>query len=74
MPKRDSMFSIPNARLSRSRRLTMEKQRIEVQKSFSLNEEERLQIARLLIKAGYTVKISKIKQDNKSVICIDYWR
>lgn len=52
----------------------MEKQRIEVQKGYSLNEEERLQIARLLIKAGYTVKISKIKQDNKSVICIDYWR
>ena len=49
-------------------------QRIEVQKGFTLNEDERLQIARLLIKAGYTVKISKIKQDNKSVICIEYWR
>jgi hypothetical protein len=48
-------------------------QRIEVQKGFSLNEEDRLQIARLLIKAGYTVTISKVKQDNKSVTCIDFW-
>lgn len=52
----------------------MEKQRIEVQKGCTLNEEERLQISRLLIKAGYTVKISKIKQDNKSSICIEYWK
>ena len=52
----------------------MEKQRIEAQKGFTLNEEERLQMAKLLIKAGYTVKISKEKQDGKSVICLEYWK
>lgn len=52
----------------------MEKQQIEAQKGFTLNEEERLQMARLLIKAGYTVKISRIKQDGKSSICIEYWK
>ena len=52
----------------------MEKQRIEAQKGFTLNEEERLQMARLLIKAGYTVTITKTKQDNKSSICIEFWK
>ena len=50
----------------------MEKQRIEVLKGYTLNEEERLQIARLLVKAGYQVRIVKEKQDGKSVIFIEY--
>lgn len=51
----------------------MEKRTIEAQKGFTLNENERLQIASLLIKAGYSVKIAKVKQDGKSAICIEYW-
>ena len=52
----------------------MEKQKIEAQKGFTLNEEDRLQIARLLIKAGYSVRIGKEKQDGKSTICIEFWK
>ncbi|MEE1280042.1 MAG: resolvase [Oscillospiraceae bacterium] len=52
----------------------MEKQIIEAQKGFTLNENERLQMATLLIKAGYSVRIAKAKQDGKSTICLEYWK
>lgn len=39
--------------------------RIQPQKGGSLTEPERLEIARLLIKAGYTVRIGKEKPTNK---------
>ncbi len=52
----------------------MDKQMIEAQKGFTLNENERLQMATLLIKAGYSVRITRIKQDGKSSICIEYWK
>jgi hypothetical protein len=42
------------------------KQRIYAQKSGALNEQERLDIARLLIKAGYTVRIGREKPDGKA--------
>ncbi len=32
----------------------------------SLNEEDRLEIARLLVKAGYIVRLGKEKQGNKN--------
>lgn len=41
----------------------------------TLNEAERLDIARLLIKAGYTVKLGKDKVKGKSTYVhhIEYW-
>ena len=39
--------------------------RIYPQKNGSLSETERLEIARLLVKAGYTVRIGKEKPANK---------
>lgn len=39
--------------------------RIYPQKNGSLSETERLEIARLLVKAGYTVRIVKEKPTNK---------
>lgn len=39
--------------------------RIQPQKNGSLTESERLDIARLLVKAGYTVRIGKEKPTNK---------
>lgn len=38
---------------------------IQPQKNGSLSEPERLEIARLLIKAGYTVRVGKEKPANK---------
>ena len=39
--------------------------RIQPQKNGSLTESERLDIARLLVKGGYTVRIGKEKPTNK---------
>lgn len=39
--------------------------RIQPQKNGSLTESDRLEIARLLIKSGYTVRIGKEKPANK---------
>ena len=41
-------------------------------KSGSLNELERLEIAKLLIKAGYTVRLGKEKANGKSSSYIHY--
>ena len=48
-------------------------QRIYPQKAGALNEAERLEIAKLLIKAGYAVKIGIEKTKNKNVYFIEYW-
>ncbi|EGT4600671.1 resolvase [Clostridioides difficile] len=40
--------------------------RIYAQKSGSLNEQDRLELLRLLGKAGYTVKIGREKQNSKT--------
>ncbi|AXU66025.1 resolvase [Clostridioides difficile] len=41
--------------------------KIYAQKNGSLNDTDRLEIARLLIKAGYTVRLDKEKENNKSI-------
>ncbi len=56
----------------------MPKQRIYSVKTNSLNDQDRLDIARLLIKAGYAVRIGKEKKDsaNKNaanIKFIEYW-
>ena len=42
--------------------------KIQAQKNGRLDETERLEIARLLVKAGYTVHIGKVKKE-KSCVC-----
>lgn len=44
------------------------------QKNGSLNEADRLELARLLVKAGYTVRIGKAKAPNKNtnIIFIEF--
>ena len=51
-----------------------EHQTIIPQKGGSLNDQERREICRLLIKAGYTVKITTVKVGNTSARAIEYWR
>lgn len=46
----------------------MDKLRVCAQKSSTLNEGERLDLAKLLIKAGYTVRIKKEKVDGRSAV------
>ena len=50
-----------------------EKHKIIPPKANSLNDAERLEIARLLIKAGYAVRIGKAKIGNSTVTVIEYW-
>ncbi|MCC0634558.1 resolvase [Clostridioides sp. ZZV14-6154] len=47
--------------------------KIYAQKNGSLNDADRLEIARLLIKAGYTVRLDKEKENNKSISCVEYF-
>ena len=51
--------------------------RIYAQKPNSLNETDRLKLAELLIKAGYTVRISREKPNGKKngayIYFIEYW-
>ncbi len=53
----------------------MDKQRVCAQKSSTLNEGERLDLAKLLIKAGYTVRIKKEKVDGRSAVnyVVEFW-
>lgn len=53
----------------------MDKQRIYAQKSSTLNETDRLDLARLLIKAGYAVRIKKEKVDGRSAVnyVVEFW-
>lgn len=55
----------------------MAKKRIQSQKLGSCNEQDRLDIARLLIKAGYSVRIGREKPEGKKngayVYFIEYW-
>lgn len=54
------------------------RQRIYSSKDKSLNEQERLELARLLIKAGYIVKVGKEKPEGKPnaayVHYVEYWK
>ncbi len=52
-----------------------ERQRIYNVKEKGLGEQERLDLARLLIKAGYTVRIGREKLAGKStwVYFVEYW-
>lgn len=53
----------------------MNTQRIYSQKNNALNEQDRLDMARLLIKAGYTVRLGREKQgkSNTYTYFIEYW-
>lgn len=53
----------------------MVKQRIYSQKGMTLNESDRLALCNLLVKAGYTVRIGKEKQQGKNTYdrFIEYW-
>ena len=42
-------------------------------KSNSLNEAERLEIARLLLKAGFSVRLGTEKQGTRTVSFVEYW-
>ena len=48
----------------------MEEQRIVAQKSSKVNDEDRLALAALLIKFGYTVRIGKEKRESEKVSTI----
>lgn len=53
----------------------MTRQRIKVLKGRSLTDAERLELCRLLIKAGYAAKIGKEKKDGKNTYehYIEFW-
>jgi hypothetical protein len=50
-----------------------ERNKIIAPKPNSLNESERLEMAKLLLKAGFTVRTGTEKQGNKSVSFVEYW-
>ncbi len=50
-----------------------EKQRIYSLKSGSLNESERIEIARLLLKAGYTARLGREKPQGKPSGTYEYF-
>ena len=52
----------------------IERQTIYAQKGGSLNDIDRLELCRLLIKAGYTVRIGSEKVGSSSVRVVEYWR
>lgn len=52
----------------------MERVRIIPPKKNGLNEAERLEIARLLLKAGFSVKIGSEVANGKTVYFVEYWR
>lgn len=45
--------------------------RIHDQRFGRLTEQERIEIARLLIKAGYTVRLGKVKDGSKTVAYVE---
>lgn len=51
----------------------MDRQVITAQKGGSLNDQERLELARLLIKAGYTVRTTTVKVGSTSAKAVEYW-
>lgn len=54
----------------------MDRSRIITQRVGALNSEDRLELARLLIKAGYAVKIGKEKtagKPNSTIHFVEYW-
>lgn len=50
-----------------------EKNKIIPPRTNSLNDAERLDLARLLIKAGFAVRIGKEKVGNSTVTVVEYW-
>lgn len=50
------------------------KQTITPQKGGTLNDQERLDLCRLLVKAGYTVRIATIKNGNTTSKAVEYWK
>ena len=52
----------------------MERQYIAAQKGGTLNDQERLDLCRLLCKAGYTVRLVTIKEGNTPTKAVEYWR
>lgn len=67
-------YSYPS-RMDGLRGVVMQKSRIYAQKGSQLNESDRLAMCTLLIKAGYTVRLGKEKQQGKSTYdrFIEYW-
>lgn len=52
------------------------RQRIYNVKNNALNEQERLDLARMLAKAGYAVRLGRVKQNPKSntyTYFVEYW-
>ncbi len=52
----------------------MDKQTISATRGSTLNEAERLELCRLLIKAGYTVRITTVKEGTTTAKAVEYWR
>lgn len=51
----------------------MDRQIITAQKGGSINDQERLDLARLLIKAGYTVRTVTVKVGATAAKAVEYW-
>lgn len=47
---------------------------MERQKIYVSNTEDRMALAAVLIKNGYTVRMSREKQGNKTIYFVEYWR
>lgn len=52
----------------------MDRQKIFAQNGGALNDQERLDLCRLLVKAGYTVRITSEKFATTSKKIVEYWK
>jgi hypothetical protein len=50
-----------------------ERNKIKSVRQGALNDADRLELARLLVKAGYCVRIGKEKDGNTNVTVVEYW-
>jgi hypothetical protein len=51
----------------------VERRRITAPRNNGLNEAERLELARLLIKAGYCAKLGNEDRNGRKIYYIEYW-
>ena len=51
----------------------MDRKRIYPAKNNAWNEDDRMEIAQILLKGGYSVRVSSEKQGSRTVYFIEYW-
>ena len=64
---------LKNLKLNGEEGATMEKIKIIAPRNNGLNEAERLELGRLLMKAGYTVRMGNEVKNGRTVYFVEFW-